>query len=93
MIDYAILSWLIWLPIAGGAALLAMDAMGNNACRQVALVVSIVTFALSTQLYTHFDSTTAIMQFQENVPSVSYTHLTLPTKEDECGAGGGAVRE
>jgi NADH-quinone oxidoreductase subunit M len=68
MIDYAILSWLIWLPIAGGAALLVMDAMGNTACRQVALLVSIVTFALSTQLYTHFDLTTAVMQFQENIP-------------------------
>ncbi len=68
MTDFAILSWLIWLPIAGGAALLAMDAMGNTACRQVALGVSIVTFALSTQLYTHFDSATAAMQFQENIP-------------------------
>jgi NADH-quinone oxidoreductase subunit M len=49
MIDYSILSWLIWLPIAGGAALL-------------------VTFLLSTQLFSHFDSATAVMQFQENIP-------------------------
>ncbi len=68
MIDYSILSWLIWLPIAGGAALLVMDAMGNKACRQVALLVSIATFLLSTQLFSHFDSTTAVMQFQENIP-------------------------
>ena len=68
MIDYSILSWLIWLPIAGGAALLVMDAMGNKSCRQVALLVSIATFLLSTQLYSHFDSATAVMQFQENIP-------------------------
>jgi NADH-quinone oxidoreductase subunit M len=68
MIDYAILSWLIWLPIAGGAALLAMDAMGNKSCRQVALLVAIATFLLSTQLFSHFDSATAVMQFQENIP-------------------------
>ena len=68
MIDYPLLSLLIWVPIAGGAALLAMDAMGNTACRQTALLVSIVTFLLSTGLYTGFDITTATMQFQENIP-------------------------
>ena len=68
MIDYSILSWLIWLPIAGGAALLVMDALGNKSCRQVALLVSIATFLLSTQLFSHFDSATAVMQFQENIP-------------------------
>ena len=68
MIDYPLLSWLIWLPIAGGVALLIMDAMGNTACRQTALIVSIATFLLSTQLYTQFDSATAVMQFQENIP-------------------------
>jgi NADH-quinone oxidoreductase subunit M len=59
---------LIWLPIAGGVALLVMDAMGNTACRQTALLVSIATFLLSTGLYSGFDITTAAMQFQENIP-------------------------
>ncbi|MDX1697873.1 MAG: NADH-quinone oxidoreductase subunit M [Thiohalobacterales bacterium] len=68
MIDYPLLSLLIWLPIAGGAALLAMDALGNPGCRIVALVVSLLTFVLSLSLYTNFDFTTAAMQFQENVP-------------------------
>ena len=71
MTDFPILSALVWLPIAGGVALLVMDAMGNTACRQTALVVSIVTFALSTLLYTNFDSTTAVMQFQENIPWIA----------------------
>jgi len=71
MIDFPILSALVWLPIAGGVALLAMDAMGNTACRQSALVIAVVTFLLSTLLYTHFDTTTAVMQFQENVPWIA----------------------
>ena len=68
MIDFPILSALVWLPIAGGVALLVMDALGNTACRQSALVIAIVTFLLSTLLYTHFDTATAVMQFQESVP-------------------------
>jgi NADH-quinone oxidoreductase subunit M len=71
MIDYPLLSLLIWLPIAGGAALLAMDALGNPGCRIAALLVSFVTFVLSLSLYTHFDFTTAAMQFQENVPWIN----------------------
>ena len=71
MIDFPILSALVWLPIAGGVALLVMDAMGNTACRQSALVISIATFLLSTLLYTHFDTSTAVMQFQENVPWIA----------------------
>ena len=68
MIDYPLLSLLIWLPIAGGVLLLVLDAMGNTACRQTALIIAIATFLLSTQLYTHFDFATAAMQFQENIP-------------------------
>ncbi len=71
MTDFPILSALVWLPIAGGVALLVMDAMGNTACRQSALVISIATFLLSTLLYTHFDTSTAVMQFQENVPWIA----------------------
>ena len=71
MIDFPILSAMVWLPILGGVALLVMDTLGNTACRQTALVVSIVTFVLSTLLYTHFDNATAVMQFQENVPWIA----------------------
>jgi NADH-quinone oxidoreductase subunit M len=71
MMDMSILSWLIWLPIGGGVALLVMDTLGNTACRQTALGISIVTFALSTLLYTNFDTATAVMQFQENIPWIA----------------------
>jgi NADH-quinone oxidoreductase subunit M len=68
MTDFPLLSALIWLPVAGGIALLVMDALGNRACRQAALVVSLASFALSTLLYTNFDVSTAQMQFQELLP-------------------------
>jgi len=71
MIEYPILSLLIWLPIAGGAAVLVMDALGNTACRQTALIVSILTFMLSIPLYFGFDTSTASMQFQENIPWIA----------------------
>jgi NADH-quinone oxidoreductase subunit M len=71
MIDFPLLSALIWLPVAGGVVLLAMEAMGNTASRQTALVVSIATFLLSLLLYTNFDMTTAAMQFQEQLPWIA----------------------
>ena len=71
MIDFPLLSALIWLPVAGGIALLIMDALGNTACRQTALIVSIATFLLSILLYTHFDMTTATMQYQELSPWIA----------------------
>ena len=71
MIDFPLLSVLVWLPIAGGIALLVMDAMGNTAARPTALVVSLVTFVLSLLLYRDFDMTTADMQFQELIPWIA----------------------
>jgi len=71
MIDFPLLSVLVWLPVAGGVALLVMDAMGNTAARSTALVVSLVTFVLSLLLYRYFDTTTAEMQFQELIPWIA----------------------
>jgi len=69
-----LLSILIWLPIAGGCALLAIGDSGSSragAMRVTALVVSLLTLLLSLGLYTGFDSTTAAMQFVENVPWIA----------------------
>jgi NADH-quinone oxidoreductase subunit M len=71
MIDFPLLSVLVWMPVAGGIALLVMDAMGNTAARPTALVVSLVTFVLSLLLYRDFDVTTADMQFQELLPWIA----------------------
>mgnify|MGYP000560229778 CR=1 FL=1 len=69
-----LLSILIWLPVAGGCALLAIGDAGDagssraGAMRVTALAVSLLTLLLSLGLYTGFDGTTAAMQFVERVP-------------------------
>ena len=64
MSDIALLSILIWLPIAGGLLMLfGMQRDWNP--RPLALAIAMLTFLLSWLLYTGFDTTTADMQFQE----------------------------
>src|SRR5690606_25188427 len=65
---WPILSILIWLPIFAGAAVLAIGSERAALAKQVALGVSVLTFVLSIPLYTGFDTTTASMQFVEQVP-------------------------
>jgi NADH-quinone oxidoreductase subunit M len=65
MLDWPILSVLIWLPVAGGVALLALGDRNVGVGRWLALAVSVATFALSIPLWTNFDTTTAAMQFVE----------------------------
>jgi len=71
-----LLSVLIWLPVIGGLALLAIGDDGDAASaraglmRWVALAVSVVTFLASLGLYSGFDPATADMQFVERVPWV-----------------------
>ena len=72
-ISQYLLSILIWLPIAGGAILLAVgddgDAGSSRAgtMRYAALGISVLTFVLSIGLYTGFDTATADMQFVERI--------------------------
>jgi NADH-quinone oxidoreductase subunit M len=69
-----ILSFLTWLPIFGGIAVLVAgdggDASSSRAAgmRMLALAVSGLTFVLSIFLYSNFDTTTASMQFVERSP-------------------------
>jgi NADH-quinone oxidoreductase subunit M len=62
---------LIWLPIAGGAAVLIVGDGGDAASsraggmRVLALLVCVLTFVLSLFVYSNFDTTTAAMQFVE----------------------------
>jgi len=68
-----LLSTLVWLPIIGGAALLAIgdngDARASRTAfmRIVALAVTLLTFALSIILYAAFDNAATGMQFVERV--------------------------
>ncbi|MEM1174986.1 MAG: NADH-quinone oxidoreductase subunit M [Pseudomonadota bacterium] len=71
-----LLSILIWLPVFGGAALLAIGDEGDAASsragimRIAALGIAVLTFLLSIPLFTGFDNSTSAMQFVERVPWV-----------------------
>jgi len=73
MDNSSLLSLLIWVPIIGGFALLAIgdddDAASQKASlvRVGAIAVSIITFLISIPLFTEFDRTTSAMQFVERV--------------------------
>jgi NADH-quinone oxidoreductase subunit M len=72
-----LLSILIWLPIFGGIALLAIGDDGDfrspraGMMRWVALAITLVVLLLSASLYANFDSTSSIMQFVEQVPWIA----------------------
>ncbi len=65
MFDMPILSLTIWLPIIGGALVLASGNRNPDATRWTALVVSILTFLVSLPLWSGFEIGTAQMQFVE----------------------------
>jgi NADH-quinone oxidoreductase subunit M len=65
-LDWPILSVLIWLPIAGGAALLALGDRAIALGRWLALAVSVAAFALSVPLFSQFNTDSAAMQFVES---------------------------
>jgi len=76
--NWPILSLLIWLPILGGLAVIAVGDNRAQLARLLALVVSAATFVLSIMLFTGFDTSTAAMQFTEFKPwietfSVNYS--------------------
>ena len=71
-----LLSLVIWVPIIGGVAALAVARLGNdNLVRWVSLLFALVTFGLSLPLYTQFDSGAAGMQFQENLPWIDVFNI------------------
>jgi NADH-quinone oxidoreductase subunit M len=60
-----LLSVLIWLPILGGAAVLALGNGRAQAARWLSLAVALATLVLSLLLFTGFDHAFAGMQFVE----------------------------
>ena len=63
-----LLSLSIWVPIAFGALLLVYSKEGQaNAVRWLALIGALIGFAVTIPLITGFDTTTANMQFVENM--------------------------
>lgn len=64
---FSLLSLLIWLPILGGIWVLIVGDKQASLVRPITLGVSLLTFLLSLFLYFDFDSTTAAMQFTEEL--------------------------
>jgi NADH-quinone oxidoreductase subunit M len=63
-----LLSLVIWLPIAGGIAVLLLGSERAQLGKQLSLGVAVLTFVASLPLFMNFDSSTAEMQFVESVP-------------------------
>jgi len=60
-----LLSLLIWTPILGGIWVLIAGDRQQQTVRYLALLVSLIVFALSVYLYLGFDTSTPAMQFVE----------------------------
>ena len=66
---FGLLSVSIWLPIAFGGLLLALGRDDNpRMARTVALIGAVLAFLVTIPLITGFDSASAALQFQENMP-------------------------
>jgi len=63
---WPVLSLLIWIPMFGGILVAALGEQKASQARLLALLTSIITFAVSLSLFTSFDRGTASMQFVEN---------------------------
>jgi NADH-quinone oxidoreductase subunit M len=70
-LNWPILSILIWLPILGGLAVLAVGDQRSALARLLALVISAATFIFSIILVTSFDPSSAAMQFAELEPWIA----------------------
>ena len=71
-----LLSWVIWLPILAGVAVLATgDDRNAGLARILALLGAVAGFLISIPLYTGFNLMTADMQFVEMAPWLSLIHI------------------
>ena len=71
----SLLSILIWLPVLGGGAVLAIGNNRSEMAKWAAVAISVVVFALSLTLWTGFDTSTAAMQFVENTPWITQFNI------------------
>ncbi len=72
-LNHTIVSWMIFLPLAGILAVLA--AQGDQAVRRVALAVTSVEFLVSLHLPFHFDSSQGGFQFLQRHNWISSFHI------------------
>jgi NADH-quinone oxidoreductase subunit M len=76
MQGFPLLSFLTWLPIAGGLLVLVFGDRGIRAGRWVALAIAVATFAASIPLYCGFDASSFAYQFAEHLPWIPAFHAT-----------------
>ena len=76
MQDFGLLSLLVWLPIIGGLAVLALGESRVALGRWIALATSLAALALSVPLYQGFDPSTADFQFVEQLPWIPAFNAT-----------------
>jgi NADH-quinone oxidoreductase subunit M len=76
MQGFPLLSFLTWLPIAGGIVVLMFGDRGIRAGRIVALLTAVVALLASAPLYTGFDASTFNYQFVERLPWIPALHST-----------------
>ena len=72
-----LLSLLIWLPVVGGALVLAVSKADQDAhwIRYLALAISMLCMVLCVPLYTQFDMHTYLMQFHEHLVWIPMYHI------------------
>lgn len=70
-LNLPILSITTFLPLVGALILLAVPRANEQAIKRLALVASLVTFAVSLVLYAYFEIGTSAMQFTESLPWIS----------------------
>jgi NADH-quinone oxidoreductase subunit M len=66
--DLPILSLLIWLPMLGGVAVIALGDANQHRARQLGVLTAAVALLLSLPLWSGFDSASGAMQFVERSP-------------------------
>ncbi|BAH39433.1 MAG TPA: NADH-quinone oxidoreductase subunit M [Gemmatimonas aurantiaca] len=71
MSDAMLLNWVLFLPLLGAGALLALPRGNAPAVRMVTVGVMTVQFLMTVALYTHFDSTVSGLQFATTVPWIA----------------------
>ena len=76
MQGFPLLSFLTWLPIAGGLLVLGFGERGIRAGRWVALGIAVATFIASIPLYCGFDVGSFDYQFQEHLQWIPAFHST-----------------
>src|SRR3569833_2870272 len=74
--EMPLLSLVIWLPIVGGAIVLAAAKIaGNNEVRWLSLAFAALNFVVSLPLNTHFDAAATKMQFEELAPWIKAFYI------------------